>query len=719
MIGAEYAAISENLGQRQYVDLIKEPEITDPRLQMIMKLLCEITFVAYVMGRQSFMVKTVLRGVNLDLKEGHAPESAYLYNVFGFLVGHVFDDLASAKEIGELALLLDEHFDDPQRRAANLFTNIVFIQAWNVHPRELTSIYRRVIDIGLETGDLRYMSDACANALAWQPDLDLPSAIEAGKNYLETAATAHYHDGTDVAQIFQHVRLNLVGRTNARLSLSTDGFDEAAAVARFGKTGYHLGLCLHRIYKMQTCYTYAEYEAALKHAEAAERFLDTLAGQLQAVDFCLFAFLTRAALYPGANDKQQQRLWPKLKTALEQMRRWADHSSMNFGHYALAMSAEMARLRGQQSEAQKFYCRAIEAADRHGYRRYQGLFNELAGEFCAELGEQQLSIRHLRNARDCYLAWGATAKVEQLHERHPQWLVSGPESAVSAPESLDLASLLKASQAISEALGLLKAGLDPRIVVTTKFGAEESTIRGDAGQLENLLLNLGINSRDAMPDGGQLTLSTSNVTLDSGRRPSGTAALEAGRYLRISVKDTGSEISPEALPRVFEPFFTTKQRGGGTGLGLAAVYGSVKAHDGAVWVSSELGAGTEFEVYFPVCDKQPEPEKRSSAKRALGRRVLVVDDEPLVRGSTTLILQSLGYLTTAVAGGVEALAAQREIPNGFDVVVLDLVMPGMDGLSCLDGLRQRAPKLPILLWYRATPATPPSIRRWRPATLAF
>ena len=453
-IGAEYAATAENLDGREIVDLINEPEITDPRLQIIMKLLCEIFFVAYVMGRKPFLVATALRAVNLSLEQGNVPESAYIYNVFGFLVGHVFDDLGNAKKFGELALLLDERFDDPQRRAANLFTNIIFMQAWNLHPREVVRSYERAIEIGLETGNLIYMSYACANVTVWDPDLDLHSAIEKGKQCLKTAATANYQDGTDISQISQHVRLNLTGQTSGRLSLSSDSFDEQAAVARFDETGYHLGVCLYHIYKMQTCYTYAEYEEALIHADAAEPLLDTLAGQLQVVDFCLFAFLTRIAVYTEASDEHKEDLISKLDASLEQMRHWARHSRVNFGHYALAMSAEMARLGNQRSEAHDLYDRAIKEAHQNGYRRYVGLFNELAGEFWLGNGKQYLATRHLRAALDCYQAWGASAKVEQMHEHHGEPLLAVSVSPTTPSGPLDLASLLKASQAISEKIVL-------------------------------------------------------------------------------------------------------------------------------------------------------------------------------------------------------------------------------------------------------------------------
>jgi signal transduction histidine kinase/CheY-like chemotaxis protein len=254
----------------------------------------------------------------------------------------------------------------------------------------------------------------------------------------------------------------------------------------------------------------------------------------------------------------------------------------------------------------------------------------------------------------------------------------------------------------------LVAALEPMLRRTLGEHIEIELVRGagvwpalvDAGQLENALLNLCLNARDAMPRGGRLTLETANAALDP-RYAEAHAEVTPGQYTMLAVSDTGNGISREHLKHVFEPFFTTKEKGKGTGLGLAMVYGFVKQSGGHVSIYSEPGQGTTVKIYLP----RAEPARASAAvapvpaplpPAAGGAIVLLVEDDEPVRILAGLELRAMGYQVLEAASGAEALALLRE-PQPVDLLFTDVVMPGgMSGRELADAALQLRPALPVL-----------------------
>ena len=248
---------------------------------------------------------------------------------------------------------------------------------------------------------------------------------------------------------------------------------------------------------------------------------------------------------------------------------------------------------------------------------------------------------------------------------------------------------------IDDVVKLLSHSLDRRITVRRSLDAEPSTILGDPGQLQNALLNLGVNARDAMPDGGELRFTTRRVSTRDEIPPEVVRELADGTYVEIRVSDTGQGMDRETLSHVFEPFFTTKDVGKGTGLGLSMMYGMVKDHGGAVSVESEPNVGTSFRLYFPAADvptgDDAAPE-RAKVVRGSGR-ILVVDDEPVVRRMVSEMLRAMGYEVTAAGDGLHALDLFRERPDDFDLVILDMIMPRMNGLDTFAAMREISPSV--------------------------
>lgn len=255
---------------------------------------------------------------------------------------------------------------------------------------------------------------------------------------------------------------------------------------------------------------------------------------------------------------------------------------------------------------------------------------------------------------------------------------------------------LELNRALADISMMVRRLIPENVEIERAPRTEAMVVEADPGQLEQVLLNLCLNARDAMPGGGKLTISTATLLVDeeAGNR----LGLSPGPYAQISVGDTGSGIAPEFRDRIFEPFFTTKVPGKGTGLGLATAYAIIKQHSGVLHFESQPGGGTCFSVYLPH-SKAGESEPIAEVSRSLqvGRgTVLVAEDEDLVRGAVTKILERVGYTVLGARDGLEALEI-LEARSEVQLVLLDVVMPRLGGAETLSRIRERWPTLKVIL----------------------
>jgi signal transduction histidine kinase/ActR/RegA family two-component response regulator len=248
---------------------------------------------------------------------------------------------------------------------------------------------------------------------------------------------------------------------------------------------------------------------------------------------------------------------------------------------------------------------------------------------------------------------------------------------------------LDVNRLIEEVGSLIRTSIGKRISLEIRLGADLPPVDGDEVELQQLVLNLCLNARDAMPHGGRLTIETRALTDDQRRRLAEGAAAADG--MSLVVRDTGAGMPPEILERIFEPFFTTKHEGNkGAGLGLAMVYGIVRRHGGAIDVKSRVGVGTAFEILLPAAGA-------SRTEQENAKITLVVDDEPAFGEMVQLVLEEEGHRVRLATNGIDALRTIREELGSLAVVILDLRMPGVDGLAVLEELRELAPQLPVLV----------------------
>ncbi len=259
--------------------------------------------------------------------------------------------------------------------------------------------------------------------------------------------------------------------------------------------------------------------------------------------------------------------------------------------------------------------------------------------------------------------------------------------------------VLRLERVVQEALKLVRAALPSTIEINLRLSSDGPSILADSTQLHQILANLSANAAHAMRErGGRLDIQQRTLQVDAALAAT-SPDLQPGRYVELTVTDTGSGMSPEILERIFDPFFTTKGPGEGTGLGLAVVHGIMKEHDGAILVDSTLGQGTTFRLYFPAVE-QPEitpDETPELIPRGQGERLLILDDEEALLRVNQRTLERLGYHVTAHTSPTAALTAFRENPEQFDLVITDLAMPGMTGMDFSRELLRLRPNCPVVL----------------------
>ena len=259
---------------------------------------------------------------------------------------------------------------------------------------------------------------------------------------------------------------------------------------------------------------------------------------------------------------------------------------------------------------------------------------------------------------------------------------------------------LSLNQVVGGFTKLLKRVIGEHIALQCSYAKDLPLVSADTGMIEQVLINLIVNARDAMPEGGSIVVTTEAVQIDAAYVETHPEA-QPGKFVCVAVSDTGTGIYPEYLPRIFEPFFTTKEVGKGTGLGLATVYGIVKQHQGWIEVFSQLGSGTTFKVFLPA-SASGEPESLSPQKKTAPvgghEKILLVEDDADVRMVARDVLEGSGYQIWEASNGLEAIDVWKANASQIDLLLTDIIMPGgITGRELADRLRKEQPRLKVIL----------------------
>ena len=268
--------------------------------------------------------------------------------------------------------------------------------------------------------------------------------------------------------------------------------------------------------------------------------------------------------------------------------------------------------------------------------------------------------------------------------------------AFSRKQLLEL-KVVDVNSIVADMERLLRPLIGENIDLTTKLTPNVGHTRADAGQLEQVIMNLVVNAKDAMPDGGRILIQTSEADPDTARREH--SLIEPGTYILLSVSDTGAGMDRETQSRIFEPFFTTKEKGKGTGLGLSTVYGIVKQGGGYIFAQSEPGCGTTFRIYLPrVADPADSPRVDKHAQAAAGgsETVLLVEDEESVRELVRETLKTRGYTVIEASDGIAGMRVSEEYPGNIEILITDVVMPGMSGRELAKRVAAARPNIRVL-----------------------
>ncbi|MGD0350762.1 MAG: response regulator [Verrucomicrobiota bacterium] len=385
-----------------------------------------------------------------------------------------------------------------------------------------------------------------------------------------------------------------------------------------------------------------------------------------------------AAMKAGAHDYIMKRNLARLAPAIERELREAQTR--------VARKDAEAALR--QSEEQLRQVQKIEAVGRLA----AGVAHDFNNILTAIMGHSELLLRQLdaddprrKNAEQI-------EKVAHLAAGLTRQLLIFSRKQVIEPRVLNLNAV------ILDIKKMFRRLIGEDIEFCTLLDPAAGHIKADPGQIEQVIMNLAVNARDAMPNGGKLTVTTANTTLDKNHLKN-FPDMGAGDYVMLAIADTGTGMSEEVKAHLFEPFFTTKPSGKGTGLGLATCFGIVKQNTGHIDVQSELGSGTTFKIYFPQVQSALEPARvRNLPTEVAGgnETVLLVEDEPVVRELAVATLREKGYTVVEAVNGEEGLRLARQHDGKIDLVLTDVVMPVMGGKEMADALRTSHPDTKVL-----------------------
>jgi len=307
-------------------------------------------------------------------------------------------------------------------------------------------------------------------------------------------------------------------------------------------------------------------------------------------------------------------------------------------------------------------------------------------------GCSELILSRLQDGDDFYQDVVEVLEASEQAASLTRQLLAFSRKQVLQPKVFDL------NHIVSTIEKMLRRLIGENIELNTLLGPETMPVKADPGQLEQVVMNLIINARDAMPQGGKLTLETAKVFLDEAYCQL-HAEVTPGPYVLLAISDTGLGMDPETQAHIFEPFFTTKEKEKGTGLGLATVHGIIRQSDGFIWVYSEKERGTTFKIYLPEAqEKGEEPVKAPAPSGSWQGRetILVVEDENLVRSVARRILQRYGYTILEADSGKAALALGEEYPGSIHLLLTDVMMPGMSGTELVDRWQERHPETRII-----------------------
>ena len=468
-------ATTSNLVGKRIEDLIDLPTMKEPEKLSAMRILSKIVSASYKAAPQLFLL-IVLKQVNLSIKYGNAPLSAYAYAVYGLVLCGVLLDIESGYQFGELALSILERFNSSELKAKTFFVTELSIRHWKEHVRETLNQLRDGYQSGLENGDLEFAA-YCA-CFTCQHSYVIGKELTALALDMETYGTAIEQIGQGQAaafyyhKIFQQVVLNLIGSAENKTRLFGKAYNEEKLLPLHLEVKDRNAINYVFLSKLILCYLFGDFPQAVENADRTEEYLDGVIGMIAVPLFHFYDSLARLAVYSDTPASERRSILDKVRANQEKMKIWAHHAPMNHLHKFELVEAERHRVLGDFVEAMDCYDRAIAGAKENEYLNEEALAHEIAARFYLSWGKDTIAQTYLINAYYAYARWGARAKVEDLEKRYPQLLapiltqktsatteetivqtltktITSSSSGSGNSAILDFATVIKASQALS------------------------------------------------------------------------------------------------------------------------------------------------------------------------------------------------------------------------------------------------------------------------------
>ncbi len=446
MIETENREVFVNLRGRFIAELANAPLATDPSIQTIVSVIADSLSPAY-MARQDYFPLFAAKGVNVCLRHGNAGESSSIYNSYALVLAGV-GDFQIAFDFSEVALHLLEKVHNPRARGVLFFRHGLFVNHWRNHIATGLPYLTQSASASLAAGDLLYAGYAYFGEVETSIEKGdyLDQVLQAAQKYAEFAKQTHSDAVSDTLQVQQQFVACLKGLTREPGSFDDKGFSEACQVAGFAIWRYY-------VLKQVVSLLYDRYDEALEYAELAAKSLSGMVALMLVATHHFYRALTLAAVYRRATSSRKNELKQSLTDELYLHRQWAENCPENFGNRYALVAAEVASIEGQEFEAMRLYDQASRSARENGFIQNEALAYERASIFYRERGFNLIADTYLREARGCYLRWGADGKVKQLERLYPQLVDWQPIAATATlavrAEQLDLLSVVKASQTIS------------------------------------------------------------------------------------------------------------------------------------------------------------------------------------------------------------------------------------------------------------------------------
>jgi predicted ATPase/signal transduction histidine kinase/GAF domain-containing protein len=508
-VQAEYETIWRNLDRHSLESLIDLPQMTDPEMQVAMQVFSNLAEVSWFTDVNLYRM-LVCRMVNISMQHGMSGPSAHGYACLGSMLGPAFHRYHEGYRFGRLACdLVDRHGFTAYH--TKVYHELGAVSLWTQPITSAIELRRAVTRTAIETGDLTYacysMHHSITGLLLRNDPLD--AVWRESEVALDFARTAKFRDVVDLIVSQQRFIAAMQGRTATFSSFSDLQFDEAAFEAQLTADRMNTMICLYWILKLKARFLSGDYSEALAAASRAKPALRGEPTQIFLLDYFYYAALGMAALYDDASSDEQADWRDRLATHREQLREWAENYPATFSDKHALVSAEFARIEGRDADAMRLYELAIQSASDYGFVQNEGVAHEVAARFYAARGVERIAHSYLRNARDCYLRWGALGKVRQLERLNP-WLAeesaaSVPSATINAPvEQLDVGTVVKASQAVSSEIEINRLIATLMRISLEHAGAERGLLilfRGDepriAAEATTLDGNIEVTLRDA------------------------------------------------------------------------------------------------------------------------------------------------------------------------------------------------------------------------------